>query len=206
MTKRFLDASIVVFMVFFGIAAVAHEMQAPDALVKQTVREILVAAKTDLAFGRGDLDQITTFVEKRIMPQTDFERATKLAMGRNWQLASKSQQQQITEQFKHLLVRTYSGVIAQIRDQQVFFKSYRGHPSDMDAVIYTEVLNNSQPIQINYRLTKTPVGWKVYDINVMGAWLIEAYRGQFAAKVNSGGVDGLINFLVDCNQRFLSGK
>ncbi|GAB3630105.1 toluene tolerance family protein [Pandoraea terrae] len=202
--KKFWLIPVMAFMTFAAGSALAQDAQAPDVLVKETVGEVMAAAKSDPAISKGDLQHITSLVEQKIMPHADFQRTTRLAMGRNWQSANPQQQQLIAEQFKQLLLRTYSGAIAQIRDQQVTFKPYRGQPSDTDAVIYTEVINNGQPVQIDYRLIKTPAGWKVYDINVLGAWLIEAYRGQFTEQISRGGVDGLIKFLTERNRQLAS--
>ncbi len=138
----------------------------------------MTAAKSDTAVQGGNLDHITQLVNDKILPYTDFERTTRLAMGRNWLKATPDQQKQIVEQFKRLLIRTYAGAIAQIRDQQVQFLPMRG-ATDTDAVVRTLVLNQGQQIQLDYRLEKTPAGWKIYDINVLGAWLIQAYQQQF---------------------------
>jgi phospholipid transport system substrate-binding protein len=127
-------------------------------------------------------------------------------MGRNWNTATPQQQKEIVEQFKMLLIRTYSGALAQVRDQQVQYKPFRASPEDTDVVVRSVVINNGSPIQLDYRLYKTPQGWKVYDINVLGAWLIQAYQQQFNEQISQHGVDGLLQFLTQRNQQLASGK
>jgi len=105
-----------------------------------------------------------------------------------------------------LLIRTYSGALAQVRDQQVQYKPFRADPSDTDVVVRSVVLNNGSPIQLDYRLYKTPQGWKVYDINVLGAWLIQAYQQQFNEQIQQHGVSGLLQFLTQRNQQLANGK
>jgi phospholipid transport system substrate-binding protein len=171
------------------------------------VAEVMAAAKSDPNIQKGDLNSITRLVEQKIMPHADFTKTTQLATGAAWRNATPQQRQQLTEQFKTLLLRTYAGAIAQIRDQQVNYKPFRGQPSDTDVVVYTDVVHNGQPIELDYRLYKTASGeWKLYDLNVLGAWLIQTYRNQFAEKVNQSGVDGLIKFLTERNQQLAGGK
>ncbi|HYS66011.1 MAG TPA: ABC transporter substrate-binding protein, partial [Paraburkholderia sp.] len=142
----------------------------------------------------------------KILPYTDFRRTTQLAMGRNWRTATPEQQNQVVEQFKMLLIRTYSGALAQVRDQQIQYKPFRMNPDDTDTVVRSVVMNNGSPIELDYRLYKTPQGWRVYDINVLGAWLIQAYQQQFNEQIQQKGVDGLIQFLTQRNQQLAAGK
>nr|WP_240648409.1 ABC transporter substrate-binding protein [Pararobbsia silviterrae] len=192
----------VVLMLACGLARAQAtqtiDASTPEGLVKGLTAEVMAAVKSDKAVQGGNLDHITQLVNETILPYTDIERTTRLVMGRNWNKATPEQQTQIVEQFKKLLIRTYSGAIAQIHDQQVTFQPLRG-ASDTDAVVRTQVLNQGQTIELDYRLEKTANGWKVYDINVLGAWLIQAYQSQFNEKITQSGIDGLLDFLTHFN-------
>jgi len=178
----------------------------PDALIKQVTSDVMNAVKSDPALQSGDINRIIALVNQKILPYTDFERTTRLVMGRYWRQASPQQRQQIVEQFKLLLIRTYSGAIAQVRNQQIEYLPFRADPGADDVVVRTRVVNQGQPIELDYRLGKTPNGWKVYDLNVLGAWLIQAYQQQFAEQVQQHGVDGLIQFLTSRNQQLAQAK
>ncbi|MBN9094100.1 MlaC/ttg2D family ABC transporter substrate-binding protein [Pandoraea pnomenusa] len=205
--KKFWLIPVMAFMTYTAAGSAMAQAQAPDVLVKQTVTEVMSAAKSDPNIQKGDLNSITRLVEQKIMPHADFTRTTQLATGRAWRDATPQQRQQLTEQFKQLLLRTYAGAIAQIRDQQVNYKPFRAQPGDTDVVVYTDVVNNGQPVELDYRLYKTVSGeWKLYDLNVLGAWLVQTYRNQFAEKVNASGIDGLIKFLTERNQQLAGGK
>lgn len=199
MKKPFWMSMFVMLMMVCGLArAQAIDASTPDGLVKGLTAEVMSTVQGDKAVQTGNLDHITQLVNDKILPYTDFERTTRLAMGRNWNKATPEQQAQIVEQFKKLLIRTYSGAIAQIKNQQVTFQPLRG-ASDTDAVVRTQVVNQGQQIELDYRLEKTANGWKVYDINVLGAWLIQTYQQQFNEKIAQSGIDGLLDFLTHFN-------
>lgn len=207
MKKFFLYAIFAMFLSFAGGAfAQTVDTSNPDAMMKTITQQVMDQIKGDKSIQGGDLSKITQLVNEKILPYTDFRRTTQLAMGRNWRTATPEQQQQVIEQFKTLLIRTYSGALAQVRDQQIQYKPFRANPDDTDVVVRSTVLNNGQPIELDYRLYKTAQGWRVYDINVLGAWLIQAYQQQFQEKIQQGGVDGLIQFLTQRNQQLASGK
>jgi len=207
MKKFFLYPIFAMFLSFAGGAfAQTVDTSNPDTLVKTVTQQVMDQIKGDKSIQSGDINKITQLVNEKILPYTDFRRTTQLAMGRNWRTATPEQQQQVIEQFKALLIRTYSGALAQVRDQQIQYKPFRANPDDTDVVVRSTVLNNGQPIELDYRLYKTPQGWRVYDINVLGAWLIQAYQQQFQEKIQQGGVDGLIQFLTQRNQQLASGK
>jgi phospholipid transport system substrate-binding protein len=199
-----------IFAMFFAISGVASaqtvDTSNPDAMVQQVTQQVIDQIRGDKSIQAGDISKITQLVNEKILPYTDFRRTTQLAMGRNWRTATPDQQAQVTEQFKTLLIRTYSGALAQVRDQQIQYKPFRANPDDTDVVVRSTVMNNGQPIELDYRLYKTPQGWRVYDINVLGAWLIQAYQQQFQEKIQQGGVDGLIQFLTQRNQQLAAGK
>ena len=207
MKKFFLYPIFAMFLSFAGGAfAQTVDSSNPDTLVKTVTQQVMDQIKGDKSIQSGDINKITQLVNEKILPYTDFRRTTQLAMGRNWRTATPEQQQQVIEQFKALLIRTYSGALAQVRDQQIQYKPFRANPDDTDVVVRSTVLNNGQPIELDYRPYKTPQGWRVYDINVLGAWLIQAYQQQFQEKIQQGGVDGLIQFLTQRNQQLASGK
>jgi len=207
MKKFFLYPIFAMFLSFAGGAfAQTVDTSNPDALVKTVTQQVMDQIKGDKTIQGGDISKITQLVNEKILPYTDFRRTTQLAMGRNWRTATPEQQQQVIEQFKTLLIRTYSGALAQVRDQQIQYKPFRANPDDTDVVVRSTVLNNGQPIELDYRLYKTAQGWRVYDINVLGAWLIQAYQQQFQEKIQQGGVDGLIQFLTQRNQQLAAGK
>ncbi|MEM5330255.1 ABC transporter substrate-binding protein [Paraburkholderia sp. JHI2823] len=207
MKKFFLYPIFAMFLSFAGGAfAQTVDTSNPDAMMKTITQQVMDQIKGDKSIQGGDLSKITQLVNEKILPYTDFRRTTQLAMGRNWRTATPEQQQQVIEQFKTLLIRTYSGALAQVRDQQIQYKPFRANPDDTDVVVRSTVLNNGQPIELDYRLYKTAQGWRVYDINVLGAWLIQAYQQQFQEKIQQGGVDGLIQFLTQRNQQLASGK
>ncbi|MGO4281590.1 phospholipid transport system substrate-binding protein [Cupriavidus sp. OV038] len=210
MLKRLLVPFVSVFTVlaFTGTAQAqqATDTSSPDALVKTVVNEVMATVRSDKDMQAGNLGKITALVEQKILPNANFGKTTQIAMGRNWSKATPEQQKIITDEFKTLLIRTYAGAIAQIRDQQVQFRPYRGTAEDTDATIRTQVINKGEPIQMDYRLEKTPQGWKVYDINVLGAWLTEAYKGSFNTIVTQQGVDGVIKTLQDRNRQLANAK
>jgi len=207
MKKLFLLPLFALFMAFCNTAsAQAVDTSNPDTMIKTVTQQVLDQIKADKQIQSGNITRITELVNEKILPYTDFTRTTRLVMGRNWNSATPQQQKQIVEQFKMLLIRTYSGALAQVRDQQVQYKTFRASPDDTDVVVRSVVINNGSPIQLDYRLYKTPQGWKVYDINVLGAWLIQAYQQQFNEQISQHGVDGLLQFLTQRNEQLASGK
>ena len=207
MKKFFLFPLFAMFFALSGVAsAQAVDTSNPDALIKAVTQQVMDQIRGDKSIQSGDINRITQLVNEKILPYTDFRRTTQLAMGRNWRTATPDQQTQVIEQFKTLLIRTYSGALAQVRNQQIDYKPFRASPDDTDVVVRSTVLNNGQPIELDYRLYKTPQGWRVYDINVLGAWLIQAYQQQFQEKIQQGGVDGLLQFLTQRNQQLAAGK
>ncbi|CAG9182817.1 phospholipid-binding protein MlaC [Cupriavidus respiraculi] len=206
MLKQLLLPFIAAFALAGAAGAQTVDASTPDGLIKGLVDDVMSTVKADKDMQAGSIPKITALVEQKIMPNANFQRTTQIAMGRNWSKASPEQQKQITEEFKTLLIRTYAGAISQIRDQTVQFKPYRGAADDTDATIRTQVVNKGEPIQMDYRLEKTAQGWKVYDINVLGAWLTEAYKGSFNTIVGQQGVEGVIKTLQDRNRQLANAK
>jgi phospholipid transport system substrate-binding protein len=190
---------------FSALAQNALDAATPDGLIKTIVTDVMVSVKADPEIQKGNIPRVVELVEKKIVPYTDMRRTTQLAMGRNWSKATPEQQNQLIIEFKNLLIRTYSGALSQLRDQTVQYKPLRSSPSDTDVIVRTVVIGKSDPIPLDYRLEKTNEGWRVYDVNIMGAWLIEAYRNQFTNQINQNGIDGLIKFLQERNA-MLAGK
>jgi phospholipid transport system substrate-binding protein len=174
--------------------------EAPDALVKRVSAEVLAAIKADPAIQAGDVNRITALVDSKIMPNVNFERMTSSAVGRYWRQATPEQQKQLQDEFKTLLVRTYSGALGEVKDQSVTYRPMRSKPEDTEVVVRSEVRGKGDPIQLDYRMEKTPSGWKIYDLNVLGVWLVETYRTQFAQEISAKGIDGLIASLAERNK------
>ena len=189
-----------------NVMAQAVDASTPDGLIKFVVSDVMTSVKADKDIQAGNIPKIIALVEQKIVPYSDLDKTAQLAMGRNWSKATPEQQKQISAEFKMLLIRTYSGAISQIRDQTVIYKPFRASPDDQEVVVRTQVINKGEPIQLDYRLMKTASGWKVYDINVLGAWLIEAYRNQFNNQIGQNGIDGLVKFLQDRNRSLASAK
>ena len=186
----------------FGAAGVrAADAQTPDALIKQVSTDVLDTIKADKSIQTGDVNKVMALVDAKVMPYVDFQRMTASAVGRYWRQATPEQQKRLQDEFKVLLVRTYSGALAQVKDQTVSLKPSRGTPDDNEVVVRTEVRGaRSDPIQLDYRLEKTASGWKIYDVNVLGVWLVENYRNSFAQEIGAKGIDGLIAALAEKNK------
>ena len=181
--------------------------EAPDALIRRISVDVLDNIKADKAVQAGDVSRVISLVDTKIMPNVDFTRMTASAVGRNWRQATPEQQKRLQEEFKILLIRTYSGALAQVKDQSINVKPMRGAtPTDTEVVVRTEVVGNGDPVQLDYRMEKSPSGWKIYDLNVLGVWLVETYRTQFAQEINAKGVDGLIASLVQRNKTNVNAK
>jgi phospholipid transport system substrate-binding protein len=172
----------------------------PDALIKQVSTEVIDTIKADKALQSGDVSKIITLVDTKVMPHVNFQRMTASAVGRNWRTATPEQQKRLQDEFKTLLVRTYAGALTQVKDQTVQLKPMRAAAEDTEVVVRTEVKGKGEPIQLDYRLEKADAGWKIYDVNVLGVWLVEQYRNQFTQDINAGGIDGLIGKLAERNK------
>ena len=186
-----------------GTSAVLAADEAPDAFVKRISNETLDAVRSDKSIKGGDINKIMQLVDNKLMQHVNFRRMTALATGPGWRKATPEQQERLQEEFKLLLIRTYSGSLSQIIVQSIEVKPLRGATDDKNLVVQTEVRGRGEPIQLDYRLEKTPgegAGWKIFDLNVLGIWLVENYRSQFSKEINAGGVDGLIKSLSDRNK------
>ncbi len=177
--------------------------ESPDAFIKRITNETLDTIKADKALRNGDIGKIIQLVDSKVMPHVNFRRMTALATGPAWRKATPEQQKRLQEEFKILLVRTYAGALTQVSDQVVVVKPLRAGQEDKNLVVNTEVRGKGDPIQLDYRLEKTPgegAGWMIFDLNVLGVWLIENYRTQFTKEINAGGIDALIASLAARNK------
>ena len=187
------------------LAPAVRAQEAPDALVMRISTDVIDAVKADKAIQAGDVGRILVLVDEKVMPSVNFRRMTASAVGRHWRQATPEQQQRLQDEFKVLLVRSYAGAMSKVKDQTVHLKPMRSKPADDEVVVRTEVRGSGDPIQLDYRLEKSTGGWKIYDVNVMGVWLVENYRNSFSQEINAGGIDGLIARLAEKNKA-ASGK
>lgn len=193
-----------------ALPSFAHaEDETADAFVKRLSVDVLDTIKKDKGMRSGDIARVITLVDTRIMPNVDFQRMTSSAVGPAWRQATPEQQKRLQDEFKILLVRTYAGALSQVSDQVVFIKPVRIAPEDKEVIVRTEVRGGTDPIQLEYRMERTPnegSGWKIYNINVLGVWLVETYKSQFTQIINTKGVDGLIESLVARNKTNTTAK
>lgn len=197
--RQWMTAALVAVSAW-SVPVVQAADEAPDALVKRISSEVLEAIKADPAIQSGDTQRIVALVDSKIMPSVNFTRMTSSAVGRFWRQATPEQQKALQDEFKTLLVRTYSGALAEVRDQTLNFRPMRARPEDKEVIVRSEVRGRGEPIQLDYRLEQTEQGWKIYDLNVLGVWLVETYRSQFAQEINAKGIDGLIQSLAQRNK------
>jgi phospholipid transport system substrate-binding protein len=165
-------------------------------MIRRMSMDVLSTIKADKDVQSGDVRKIINFVDTMIMPKVNFLRMTASAVGRSWRQATPEQQKRLQEEFKNLLVRTYAGALSQVQDQTINVKPLRAQAGDNEVIVRTEILGRGEPIQLDYRMEKTAGGWKIYDLNVLGVWLVETYRTQFAQEISARGIDGLIATLA----------
>jgi phospholipid transport system substrate-binding protein len=193
--------SRVLLLLLVAAPLVAYAQEAPDALVKRIAEETLATIRADKELQAGNPAKVKELIESKLVPHFDTARMTALAMGRNWRSASPEQQKELVEQFKTLLIRTYSNALTNYRDNTMSYKPLRANPGDNEVVVRTEVTRPGQaPVQIDYSMEKTPEGWKSYDVVVAGVSLVTNYRDEFNDTVRSSGVDGLIKVLQTKNR------
>ncbi|WP_332827018.1 MlaC/ttg2D family ABC transporter substrate-binding protein [Ramlibacter sp.] len=191
----------------WSLAQAADE--APDAMIKRLSDEVLTIIRTDKGVQSGDINRIMQIVDTKVMPNVNFQRMTASAVGPKWREATPEQQKRLQDEFKVLLVRTYAGALSQVSDEAINMKPLRASPTDTEVVVRSEIRGRGDPIQLEYRLEKTPgqgAGWRIFNLNVLGVWLVETYRSQFAQEINAKGVDGLIATLAERNRSNAAGK
>jgi phospholipid transport system substrate-binding protein len=184
----------------FSAAAMASE-QAPDVLVKNVTTEVLDTVRQDKDIQSGNSKKTLDLVETKILPHFNFQRMTQLAMGREGRKATPEQLKALTDEFRSLLVRTYSKALTEYRDQEISFKPLKWAATDTDVKVRTEVKQSGgKPITLDYYLEKSAAGWKVYDVEVAGASLVTNYRSSFSQEIQKNGVEGLIRSLQAKNK------
>ena len=181
-------------------AAPVHAEVAPDALVRQISIDVIDTAKTDKAIQAGDQSRVVALVDAKVMPSVNFEVATRSAVGPQWRTATPEQRTKLQTEFKALLLRLYAGALTQLKDQTVEVTKTLPVSGSTQVVVQTEVRGKGEPIKLDYRLDKLGDAWKIIDVNVGGIWLVQNYRSQFAGELTKGGIDGLINALVERNK------
>jgi len=181
----------------------AWAQDAPDQFIKNLTTDLLDTVKNDSALKSGDTQRLGQLVDQKIMPSLNFQRMTASAVGPAWRQASPEQRARLQQEFKALLIRTYSGAVSQVKQQTVVIKPMRGDAGANEVLVRTEVRGGAEPVDIDYRLEKStdaPSGWRIYNMNVAGIWLVDTYRTQFAQEINAKGIDGLIASLSERNQ------
>ena len=196
--QRFMSVIAVGLLALASFTALAQD--GPDQLIRRLSVDVLDTIKTDKEMRSGNVRKIVALVDGKIMPHVNFTRMTASAVGRAWRQATPEQQKRLQDEFKTLLVRTYAGALSQVKDQSIAVKPLRGSPADTEVIVRTEVIGRGDPIQLDYRLEKTADGWRIYDLNVLGVWLVETYRSQFAQEITARGIDGLITALSERNK------
>jgi phospholipid transport system substrate-binding protein len=175
----------------------------PEALVEHVSTDTIEAIRADKAIQGGDFDRLQKLVTERVLPHIDFDRMTRLAVGRAWRGATAEQRKSLIEEFRTLLLHTYSNALTRVSDHKVRLRPSRPQSNPTDAIVRTQVVpSQGDPIDLDYRLELVGGEWKVYDINILGVWLVEAYKNEFNEAVAKGGVDALLATLVEKNHRF----
>lgn len=186
------------------MAAAAQE--APNALIERLSTEVLEKIKGDKDIQSGNPKRVSEFVDTVVMPHVNFQRMTALVAGRHWRAATPEQQKALMAEFRTLLLRTYSGALSQVGNQQVRIKPFRGDANANEVIVRSEVVQpGREPAQLDYRLEKAADGWKIYDVNVLGVWLVETYRNQFGQEIAQKGFDGMLRDLAEKNRSFDTG-
>ena len=196
-------AAIAAFGVFGAVGTAYAADEAPDEFIKRLSTELQEMVKNDPSLKAGDLQRTSAVVDTKVMPYLNFVRMTASAVGPSWRTATPEQQAKLSNEFKTLLVRTYAGALSQVTDITINVKPLRGSADEKEVLVRSEIKGKGEPIELDYRLEKTPgdgSGWKIYNLNVLGVWLVETYRSQFSQEINAKGLDGLIATLVERNK------
>ena len=207
MISKFFQSLLFFALVGLVSGAALAQAIAPDVFIRQISTEIIDTVKSDKDIQAGNVPKVMALVDARVMPHVNFQRMTAIAVGRPWRAATPEQQKKLLDEFKLLLVRTYSGALSQIKDQTVQLKPLRAGADDPEVVVRTEVRGKGEPIQLDYRLERTEKGWKIYDVNVLGVWLADtSFKSQFAPILANGGVEALTATLAELNRKSAAGS
>jgi phospholipid transport system substrate-binding protein len=186
---------------FVAFTSVAFAEVSPDALVKTTAEDVLTIIKNDKDIQAGNQTKIFALAEEKILPNFNFDRVSRIVLGKNWNSATKEQQDAFQKEFKTLLIRTYASALSKYKNQTIDYKPLRAQPSDTEVSVKTQINQpGGQPIEVDYSLAKETDGWKVFDIVIEGVSLVTNYRGQFNNEIRQSGMDGLIQKLVEKNK------
>ena len=189
------------FILAAVMATAAWAQQDTNKFVEDLSAKVIDQIKGDKQLQDGDIKRISELVDTTLMPHVNFERMTALAVGRAWREATPEQKKQLMTEFRILLLRTYSNAFTAVRDQSVRMKPFRGDTAADELIVRSEIVQaRGEPIQLDYRLEKADKSWKIYDVNVLGVWLVQTYRNQFAQEISAGGIDGLIKSLAEKNK------
>lgn len=192
---------------FLAVGSAVAQEGSPDALIKMVTEDVLTIVRQDKDIQSGNTRKAIALVEAKVLAHFNFERMTALAVGRDWKKAQPEQQKRLTEEFKTLLVRTYSNALTSYKNQTVVYKPTKLQAGEIDLVVKTEIVQpGSKPVQLDYAVVKQGDGWKVYDVIVAGVSLVTNYRDTFKQEVNSSGIDGLITMLANRNKQLETGK
>jgi phospholipid transport system substrate-binding protein len=206
MTRRTIAGVAATLLCLAAFGAQAQGAKAPEVLIKEVSTDVLDAVKADKTIQAGDIRKVIALVDQKVLPYVNFQRMTASAVGRYWRQATPEQQKRLQDEFKLLLVRTYSGALSQVSSEQtVELKPMRAATTDNEVVVRTEIKGKGDPIQLDYRLEKAGDSWKIYDVNVLGVWLVENYRNSFAQEIGANGIDGLIAKMAERNKSAAAG-
>jgi phospholipid transport system substrate-binding protein len=198
--KKLIDVLLGVALLSLTGLAAAQEV-APDALVRRTTDEIVAEIRKDKEL-TTNARKLLELVDTKVLPHFNFTRMTMLAVGRPWRDATPAQRGRLVQEFRTLLVRTYSTALAQYSNQTIEVKPAAAKPGDSEATVRTQIIQpGGQPIAMDYRMEHTPQGWKVFDVSIEGVSIVTTYRSSFATEVSKGGIDGLIKSLAAQNAR-----
>ena len=197
----------VLFGLFFAASGALANEEAPDAMIRKVTDDVLNIVRQDKDIRSGNTKKAIELVEVKVLPHFNFQRMTALAMGRDWKKATGEQQAKLSQEFKTLLVRTYSNALTGYKDQTIRYKPTKMQSGDTEVVVKTEVVQpGGRPIQLDYSVEKQNEGWKVFDVVVAGVSLVTNYRETFNQEVRANGVDGLLQMLVNKNKQLEAGK
>ena len=200
MTRRTWMSALGLSLALLTAGAVHAAPPTAEAFVRQLSDEVINTAGKDNSIRNGELSKIRALVETKVMPHVNFERMTSMAVGPQWRTATPEQHKRMLEEFKTLMINTYAGALTQINDQTVEVRPVRAGSDPSEALVRTLVRGKGDPIQLDYRLEKNGDAWRIYNVNVGGFWLAEAYKGQFAKDLSDGGLDALISRLAEKNK------
>lgn len=202
--KRFVSF---LFGFFVMLSPALAQPVSPDALVRTVTDDVLTIVRQDKDIQGGNTRKAIELVDTKVLPYFNFQRMTALAVGRDWSKASPEQKKRLADEFKTLLVRTYSNALTSYKNQTVAYKPTKMQAGDTDVLVKTEILQpGSKPVQLDYALEKQGDSWKVYDVIVAGVSLVTNYRDTFNQEVRNNGIDGLIQMLVNRNKQLETGK